>query len=338
MKSDDWLWIIENQIMLLQDAAEYLFRFGNIVAIGYAEYEVYAALALGGDVLDHFLPDFRVWQYQCLVIRDPRALSALTEAMFDPGNRDLRLCAIQSLGMIGDAAAVPALIEALRDNNTPVTAANALARIGDERGVVPIIHAAADPEKRLWMIMALGELGSTTALSFLKSMESAEKASLRKAVQEARWKIDTLSVEYPVAALMAVLDNEVAASRRMWAAFRLGEFRQATAVVALINALGDEVRAVRGRAAAALIRIGDAALPSLRVQLQQGSAGEQLYVAAILGYAGKREDVDMLQQLVNSQGQGRLASVAQRSIELIYSFIKPDDGFTDFARLEVPDR
>jgi hypothetical protein len=50
MKSDDWLWIIENQIMRLQDTAEYLFRFGNIVAIGNAEYEVYPALTLGGDV------------------------------------------------------------------------------------------------------------------------------------------------------------------------------------------------------------------------------------------------------------------------------------------------
>ena len=63
-------------------------------------------------------------------LRDPRALSALTEAMFDPGNRDLRLCAIQSLGMIGDPAAMPSLIEALQDNNTPVAAANAIARIG----------------------------------------------------------------------------------------------------------------------------------------------------------------------------------------------------------------
>ena len=55
--------------MLLQDTAEYLFRFGNIVAIGNAEYEVYAALTLGGDVLDNVLPDFRVGQYQCLVIK-----------------------------------------------------------------------------------------------------------------------------------------------------------------------------------------------------------------------------------------------------------------------------
>lgn len=79
-------------------------------------------------------------------LKDPRALSALTEAAFDPGNRDLRLCAIQSLGIIGDRAAVPTLIEALKANNMPVAAANALARMGDERGVTPIIQVAHDPQ------------------------------------------------------------------------------------------------------------------------------------------------------------------------------------------------
>lgn len=75
-------------------------------------------------------------------LKDPRALSALTEAAFDPVNRDLRLCAIQSLGMIGDSRAVPALIDALQACNTPIAAANAIARMGDERGVVPIIEGS----------------------------------------------------------------------------------------------------------------------------------------------------------------------------------------------------
>jgi len=265
-------------------------------------------------------------------LRDPRALSALTEAMFDSGNRDLRLCAIQSLGMIGDPAAVPSLIEALQANNTPVAAANAIARIGDGRGVEPIIQAAADPDKRLWMIMALGELGSATALPFLQSTMQAEKLSIRKASQEAVWKIEQLSATQPVPALMAVLDNEAVTSRRMWAAFRLGEFRQVAAVAALIKALDDESRSVRGRAAAALIRMGDPALPSLRMQLQQPSAGVQIYVAAILGYAGRREDIEILEPFARVQEPGELASVARRSIELINSFMKPDDGFIEYAQ------
>ncbi len=271
-------------------------------------------------------------------LRDPRALSALTEAMFDTGNRDLRLCAIQSLGMIGDPAAVPALIEALQTNNTPVAAANAIARIGDERGVVPIIQAAGDSEKRLWMIMALGELGSSSALPFLQTVVRTDKDSTGKAAQEARWKISRLSMTQPVEALATVLEKESVASRRMWASFRLGESRQAMAVPVLMQALNDESTGVRSRAAAALIRIGDPALPSLRAQLNQGTSGERLYVAAILGYAGKRQDIGLLQLLVQEQVSVELTRVAQRSIELINSFMKPDDSFIEFAKLDGADK
>ena len=45
--------------------------------------------------------------------------------------------------MIGDRSAVPVLIAALEADNTPLAAASAIARMGDERGVLPIIAAAA---------------------------------------------------------------------------------------------------------------------------------------------------------------------------------------------------
>jgi HEAT repeat protein len=260
-------------------------------------------------------------------LRDPRALGALTEAVFDPRNRDLRLCAIQSLGMIGERSAVPTLIAALQANNTPVAAANAIARLGDERGVLPIIAAAADPQKRLWMIMALGELGSARALPWLRSLGTGQKAAVRHAVQEAQWKIAQLSTGRPVDALTDVLANDTFASHRRWAAFRLGELENAEAVPVLMQALDDNNRDVRGRAAAALIRIGDAALPMLRVQVRNGSAAGRMYAAAILGYAGSPADIELLQSVV----QGQLADVARRSIDLINSFSRPADGFTEFA-------
>ena len=55
------------------------------------------------------------------------------------------------------------IIAALEVNNTLVAAANEIARLGDERGVLPMIAAASDPQKQLWMVMALGELGSPLA-------------------------------------------------------------------------------------------------------------------------------------------------------------------------------
>ena len=262
-------------------------------------------------------------------LKDPRALSALTAAVFDPRNRDLRLCAIQSLGMIGDRAAVPTLVAALQANNTPVAAANALARLGDERGVLPIIAAASDPQKRLWMVMALGELGSSLALPYLESIGVDRKTSIRNAAREARWKIKQLSAGQPVVALAEVLANNTAASHRMWAAFRLGELKNAAAVAVLLQALEDENRDVRGRAAAALIRIGDAALPVLRVHVRHGSATGRVYAGAILGYAGSPEDIELLQEA----GQGELAAVARRSIDLINRFSRLEDGFTEFAEI-----
>jgi HEAT repeat protein len=167
-------------------------------------------------------------------LQDPRALGALTEAAFDPGNRDLRLCAIQSLGMIGDRRAVPALIEAIRSGNNPVSAANAIARMGDERGVQPVIEAAADPQLRLFMARALGELGSTAAVSYLSSLADDPTPAIRQAALEARWKIGLLSTADPVPTLSAVISEEAMDARRMWAAFRLGEFRQPKAIPGLI--------------------------------------------------------------------------------------------------------
>ena len=151
-------------------------------------------------------------------LKDPRALSALTEAAFDPGNRDLRLCAIQSLGMIGDRRAVPALIEAVRTGNNPVFAANAIARMGDVRGVEPIIKAARDSQLRLWMVRALGELGSMAAVSYLSSFGNGPAAPIRQAATEARWKIGQLSAADPVQALSGVLREEASSIRRMWTA------------------------------------------------------------------------------------------------------------------------
>ena len=55
-------------------------------------------------------------------------------------------------------------------------------------------------------------------------------------------------------------------------------------------------------------------------------------MAAILGYAGNQEDIELLRRIALTQGAGELASVALRSIELINSFMKPDDGFIEYAQ------
>jgi HEAT repeat protein len=266
-------------------------------------------------------------------LKDPRALSALSEAAFDPVNRDLRLCAIQSLGMIGDRRAVPALIDALRAGKTPIAAANAIARMGDDRGVEPIIEAASNPDLRLWMVMALGELGSPSAVSWLSSRVNDSQPAVRRAAKEAQWKIARLAVTDPVLSLGEVLSEETSVERRMWAAFRLGELGRPQAIPVLIPALADHEPSVQGRAAAALIRIGTSAVLAITQSATEASGQVQYYAAAILGYIGGQEEIAVLQSIADESNDEIVVTIAKHSIELINSFNQPASGFVELDNL-----
>jgi HEAT repeat protein len=266
-------------------------------------------------------------------LKDPRALSALTEAAFDPVNRDLRLCAIQSLGMIGDRRAVPALIDALQAGNTSIAAANAIARMGDDSGVEPIIEAASNPDLRLWMAIALGELGSPSAVAWLSSLVNDSQPAVRRVAKEAQWKIARLAVTDPVQSLGEVLSAETSVERRMWAAFRLGELGQPQAIPALIPALADHQPSVQGRAAAALIRIGTSALPAITQSATEAGGNVQYYAVAILGYIGGQEEIAALQSITDESNDEIVVTIAKHSIELINSFNQPASGFVELANL-----
>jgi HEAT repeat protein len=252
-------------------------------------------------------------------LKDPRAVGALTEAAFDQTNRDLRFCAIQSLGMIGDRRAVPKLIEALEARNNPVEAANSLARLADARAVEPMIRAAKDPALRFWMITALGELGNPKALPFLAAQGNDPQPVIRETAAEAAWKISIVSARDPVAALTQILTQESSSPRRMWAAFRLGERGDARAAPALIQALADPDRDVRGRAAAALVRLGASALPAVRQAAEKHSEPTQGYAMAVLGYLDTETDIPVLRQIAN-HAPTPLAKTADRSVQLIQQF------------------
>jgi len=247
---------------------------------------------------------------------DPRAVPALAEAALDPTNEDLRLCAIRSLGMIGDRRAVPRLIAALESRTCPRAAAAALARLGDPRATVPIQRAAADPALRLWMVAALGELGDPEALPFLGALTGDLEAAVRAAAEGAIWRIDRLAAPDPVTAVATALREEPDPSRRQWAAFRLGEGRAERAVTALIVALAEGDRGVRGRAAAALIRIGAPAAAAVRDAFIHGTPVARSYAAAILGYLGTAADLPPLRSAA-AAGPEPLTRTAQASAQMI---------------------
>ncbi len=230
-------------------------------------------------------------------LKDPRALSALTQAAFDPSNRDLRLCAIRSIGMIGDKSAVPALITALKQNNTPLQTASTLARLGDGRAVQPLIDAAGNKNIRPWMLRALGELGHKDAQVYLQRQLDAAEPDQKKLIEEALWKISILSQPHKVLALTHVLLNNPNTDKRMWAAYRLGEIKDGAAVDSLIRALADKNQAVAGRAGAAIVRMNKVSLKPVREALRQTETknmAQRAYLYAVLGYIGNQADVKML--------------------------------------------
>jgi HEAT repeat protein len=268
-------------------------------------------------------------------IGDPRAVGALTAAVSARGNEDLRVCAIQSLGMIGDKRALPTLIRALQQGNMPVEAAKSLARLGGDAAVAPIAAAAADPALRFWMIESLGELGRPGALPYL-ARYAHDPSPVREAVAEARWKIAVLSSPQPMQALIDVLAHDPDHYRRMWAAFRLGERQDARAAAVLVQALNDADGEVRGRAAAALVRIGAPALPlvrnaALRTDGRAADTPANEYALAILGYIGNDADALALDQAAKQLPEPA-RTTALRSAQLIRHF----DSFRAQARSAVP--
>jgi len=102
----------------------------------------------------------------------------------------------------------------------------------------------------------------------------------------------------------------------MWAAFRIGERGDSRSVDALVLSLDDSDRDVRGRAAAALIRLGQPTVHRLREILKQPEAPANLYAAAIRGYLGKEDDIAALARFAESSDV-QLAQTAQESVRLI---------------------
>lgn len=179
--------------------------------------------------------------------------------------------------------------------------------------------------------MALGELGSPSAVPWLSALANDSQPSLRRVAKEAQWKIARLAVTDPVLTLGVVLTEEASIERRMWAAFRLGELGRPQAIPVLILALADHELSVQGRAAAALVRVGTSAMPAI-TQLATGASSQvQYYAAAILGYIGDQEEITVLQSIADESKDEVLITIARRSIELINSFNQPASGFVELA-------
>ncbi|MEN9230360.1 MAG: HEAT repeat domain-containing protein [Thermostichus sp. DG02_5_bins_236] len=106
-------------------------------------------------------------------VRDPRGVEPLLLALQDEldrtalGGYPLRRNAAKALGQIGDARALPGLVEVLActDLHVREEAAYALAQLQDGRAVDPLLALLRSPEEQPWeaIIEALGQLNARQA-------------------------------------------------------------------------------------------------------------------------------------------------------------------------------
>lgn len=157
---------------------------------------------------------------------DPRSLerfdwAALLE-MAATGAPHERWQAIEILGELGDARAVPALLRALVDRQgtvRPCLAAQSLGRLGDPRALEALVEAAGqrgNEDLRLCAIKSLGLLGAEQAVPVL--VERVRRGEMLVAAAHALARIGTR------AGAEAVVQASRDPSRAPWLVEPLGEF------------------------------------------------------------------------------------------------------------------
>lgn len=186
---------------------------------------------------------------------DPNVLVFLN----DINNVDakIRAFAAMRLGEIGDVAALPSLLNCLRDNEKSVrfAAVRALGQIGDPDAVVHLQMVLASNESgiRKATVEALGKIGSDSAIAVLLS-------ALRET-----------DIGFPAASALA----------------NIGE----PAIPGLLEALNDTWDWVQRPAAKALEIIGEPAIPGLIQVLHEGNGQAQKYAAITLKEIGSLEAI-----------------------------------------------
>lgn len=183
------------------------------------------------------------------------AVPVLVEALKDPDN-GVRREAAKALGRIKDARAVAPLVEALRDGdgNVRLYAAYALGEIKDPKAVKALLRALGDPE---WCVRdqaawALREINDPKIAAPLAAALRERNADVAHVV----WLLRHVGGTQTVRELSSLLRAPEAAVR-MRAVHVLSELQNAEAVSPLIAALEDRDPNVRQSAVEALQRIGD---------------------------------------------------------------------------------
>lgn len=218
------------------------------------------------EALEHPLKEIRIQMGLLLAkFQEPKVVPILIDALHSDDN-DTRKNAITALTKVG-LLAVPDLCRALNDDEKKVrhAAAEALGEIGDTTAVPNLLKTLHDIDEdvRVNAAEALGKLKDHIASpSLLEVLKNTNNGFLFRA----KAIIALLNIGNPdaVPSLSECLLNDNDEDIRPFAAYALGEIRNAAALPALITALNDPYGTVRQAAANALGKIRDtSAIPAL---------------------------------------------------------------------------
>ena len=286
----------------------------------------------------------------------PEAFPLILEGLKDP-DKEIRVCAVGVLERVGaqKEGVVPALLQAFQDPDKEVRARAvlALSRIGaGSKEVIPALTRAlsdAEPEVRnsaLAAVEALGPSAKQTAPALLKRLES-EEIQERLRVVDVLLKVDPSSVSQAVPILVRLIKNpNVSDPLRLSAVDLLAKSGPAAegAVPTLVDLLADSRFDLRSKAATALGRIGQVALPALdrslkdpnpsvragavqvllQMPLGQGSVIPQLITAL--------KDTDRSVRYMAAEGLGKLGSTAESAIpDLVLALKDPEESVRSSA-------
>jgi len=189
-----------------------------------------------------------------------RNLDALIYALRG-GDPDMRRSdAAKGLGELGDARAVPPLINALqRDGNVVVrdNSARALGKLGDKRAVEPLIAALKDksPSVPIFAAEALGYLGDARAVEPLLALLDSYYVDTRSTAINALGNIGDVRAVKPIISALQKADSQAESGVRWSAKTALVKIGK-PAVGELAEALDDSAVDVRAIIAQVLEEIG----------------------------------------------------------------------------------
>jgi HEAT repeat protein len=211
------------------------------------------------------------------------------------GDAATRRAAVIALGHIGDARAVPALIDLIEasDRDLLVPAAGALARLGDGRAFGPLIGLLDDRDLpvRHAAIGALNSIGHPDMPARIRELLDAPTARLRESAVKIAGYFGYPECAEALLARCGDSDEAVRAAALEHVAF-LDDGR---ALPVLVEALGRDTPRARAAAAQALAHLSTPdVLPVLRRAMTDADPWVRYFAAASLG---RRLDRDSLQVL-----------------------------------------